>query len=189
MKTWKSVLIVACSVVLSPTLPLRAHCDALDGPVVTEARQALRDGDVQSLLKWVSPEREQEIKGAFAKATAVAEESAAARELAELWFLETLVRVHREGEGAPFTGLKPAGTINPAVQLADRALEDGSVDTLADRVGETVSAHIRARFHEAAERRKSAAESPEAGRAFVESYVNYVHLLESIHRIVQHQHH
>ena len=31
----------------------RAHCDTLDGPVVTTAKAALEKGDVTPLLKWV----------------------------------------------------------------------------------------------------------------------------------------
>ncbi|MHC4687312.1 MAG: DUF6448 family protein [Planctomycetota bacterium] len=87
-----------------------AHCDTMDGPVVKAAKIALEKGDVTPILKWVS-------KGPEAK------------ELADMYFFETLVRLHRAGEGAPYTGLKPAGAdLDPAVVQADKALDRGSVE-------------------------------------------------------------
>jgi hypothetical protein len=165
---------------------LSAHCDAWDGPVVTEARQALQNKEVTPVLKWVSAQQEAEVVAAFERAIAVSAASEAAGELAELWFLETLVRLHRETEGAPYTGLKPAGQIDKAVALADRALEDGSVDALADRIGQGVANQIRMRFEEAAKRKSTASENPEAGRQFVKAYVDYVHFVEVIHNLLQH---
>jgi hypothetical protein len=165
---------------------LNAHCDAWDGPVVTEARQAFKQNEITSVLKWVSAEQEAEIVAAFDRAIAVAAESETAGELAELWFLETLVRLHRETEGAPYTGLKPAGQIDKAVALADRSLEDGSVDALADRIGQAVGNQIRLRFEETAKRKTTASASPEAGRHFIEAYVDYVHFVEVIHGLLQH---
>jgi hypothetical protein len=84
-----------------------AHCDTLDGPVVQTARTALEKGDITPLLKWVRVEDEKEIKDAFEKTLAVRRKGAEAKELADMYFFETLVRIHRAGEGAPYTGLKP----------------------------------------------------------------------------------
>ena len=83
--------------------------DTLDGPVVATARIALEQGDATPVLKWVSSEYEEEVKTVFAHALAVRELSPQAREMADSYFFETLVRIHREGESAPYTGLKPAG--------------------------------------------------------------------------------
>ena len=74
-----------------------AHCDTLDGPVVKEAQLALEKGDVTGLLKWVRKEHEQEIRDAFARSLAVRVKGKEARELADRYFFETLVRVHRAG--------------------------------------------------------------------------------------------
>src|SRR5690606_12446083 len=152
-----------------------AHCDGWDGPVVTEAREAIRAGDVDPILKWVLADREAEIISAFEKAKAAAKEGEAAREIAETWFLETLVRIHREGEGATFTGLKPAGQISRPIQLADQALANGSVESLAAHLGEAVERQILERFAEASKRKLTADENAEEGREFVEAYVNYIH--------------
>ena len=117
----------------------------------------------------------------FDQAQAVRILAPEARELADLHFFETLVRVHRAGEGAPYTGLKPVGTMVPAIAAADRALETGEVDALAERIGAAVAAGVHDRFDEVMRRMPYADESVEAGREFVEAYVDYVHYVESIH--------
>ena len=67
----------------------------------------------------------------FAKTLAVRKLNPEARELADLYFFETLVRIHRAGEGAPYTGLKPAGRdLGPAIPAADKAIETGALEPL-----------------------------------------------------------
>lgn len=173
---------VAMSLTLALALPglARAHCDSLDGPVVGEARIALETNDVTPVLKWVRPEDEAAIRDAFAKAAAVRQLGAEARELADTYFLETLVRIHRAGEGAPFTGLKPAGGIEPVIVKADQALEEGSVNALAAAIAQHTAEGIRERFAQAREASQRAAESVEAGREYIEAYVTYVHYVEGI---------
>lgn len=83
----------------------------------------MEKGDITPLLKWVRPEDEQKIKAAFDKTLAVRVKGPEAKELADVYFFETLVRIHRAGEGAPYTGLKPGAAIDPAVALADKSLE------------------------------------------------------------------
>ena len=159
-----------------------AHCDTLDGPVVAAARVALEKRDVKPVLGWVRKADEAEITSAFKKTLTVRGRSAEARELADTWFFETLVRVHRAGEGAPFTGLKPAGGDIPhAVVAADQALEGKlPVDALAKHVSAQVEDGIQKRFATTMERKKVASTSVEAGREFVEAYVDYVHYVEGI---------
>lgn len=161
-----------------------AHCDTLNGPVIKEAHAALEKGDVTPLLKWVTEEHENEIRNAFSQSLAVRTKGKAARELADRFFFETLVRIHRAGEGAPYTGLKPAEAISPAAAAADKALAAGSVDELSAKIGNAVRDGIRKRFAEAVEKKKRANDSVEAGREFVEAYVEYVHFIEGIHNMV-----
>ena len=53
--------------------------------------------------------------------------------MADLAFFETVVRIHRAGEGAPYTGLKPAGlSVGPVIPLAERSIEEHSVEILAE---------------------------------------------------------
>ena len=50
-----------------------------------------------------------------------------ARDLADEWFFETVVRLHREGEGAPYTGLRPASLdLGPIVPRAEKAIAKGN---------------------------------------------------------------
>ncbi len=160
--------------------PALAHCDTLDGPVVTDARAALGKGDVTPVLKWVKPEAEGEIRAAFAKALKVRKLDPDAAEMADRFFFETLVRVHREGEGAPYTGLKPAGEVPPGIALADKALETGSVEELKRTLSEHLAAGLTERFARAAEAKKRAAQSVSAGREYVEAYVTFIHYAEAL---------
>ena len=108
-----------------------AHCDGMDGPVVKAAQRALEIGNVNLVLIWVQKQDELEVRRAFERTLAVRTLSPEAKELADRYFFETLVRLHRAGEGAPYTGLKPAGRdLGPAIPAADRALEEGSIEPL-----------------------------------------------------------
>src|SRR3990172_5327677 len=114
-----------------------AHCDTLDGPVVSLAKEALQKGDVNIVLPWVAAEKEKEIREAFDLAADDRGQGTKEKELAEGFFLETRVRVRGEGEGAPFTGLKPAGLdLGPAIPAADKALETGQPGPLLKLIDE-----------------------------------------------------
>ncbi len=162
-----------------------AHCDTLDGPVVQTARTALEKGDITPLLKWVQPDDEKEIRAAFQKTLVVRTKGAEAGELADMYFFETLVRIHRAGEGAPYTGLKPGAAVDPAVALADKALESGSVDKLAGVLSNAMSKGIRERFQHASETRKHANDSVAAGREYVKAYVVFTHYVEGLHGMIK----
>jgi len=158
-----------------------AHCDTLGGPVVSDAKAALEKGDVTPVLKWVKKEREEEIEAAFKKALAVRSKGPEAKELADMYFFETLVRLHRAGEGAPYTGLKPAGEVEPPVAAADKAIADGGVDDLAKEIGRAAEKGVRERFEKLVEAKKRKDESVAAGREYVEAYVIFVHYVEGLH--------
>lgn len=196
MKKINQLILVGAGLVAVPflTISASAHCDSYEGPIIPVAQEALRTGEMKPLLKWVDAEHETELKEAFERARSVAKESPAAKDLAELWFLETFVRIHREGEGAPYTGLKPAGSMDPFYKEADAALEKGSVDDVAKTVASEVEKEIQKRFEKAKSLRESAEESPEAGRKFVDAYVEYMHFLEAVHDLLAsgelgHSHH
>ncbi|HEX9049651.1 MAG TPA: DUF6448 family protein [Anaeromyxobacter sp.] len=161
--------------------PARAHCDSLDGPVVQTARKALESGKLNPVLAWVRSQDEAEIEAAFARARAVRKAGGEARDLADAWFFETLVRVHRAGEGAPYTGLKPAGT-DPgvAVRAADAAIEKGSPAEVEKLLAGSVREGLHARFA-AVKGKKRPGEDVAAGRAWVAAYVPFVHWVEGVH--------
>ena len=123
----KRIALVA-AVVLAAPFSARAHCDTLDGPVVSTARTALESGKLAPILAWVRAQDEAEIRAAFQKAVAARKLGPEAKVVADTWFFETVVRVHRAGEGAPFTGLQPAGlALGPAAPAADKALRTGDL--------------------------------------------------------------
>jgi hypothetical protein len=157
-----------------------AHCDTTRGPIIPEAQAALEKGDVTPVLKWVKPEHEAEIKTAFAKAVGVRSKGDDVKALADQYFLETLIRIHRAGEGAPFTGIKD-DPVGPFVAMVDATLDTGSPDDLIGKMSAHMGAIIREKFAKAAEARKDKDKSVEAGRKFVEAYVVYVHYLEGVH--------
>jgi hypothetical protein len=158
------------------------HCDTMDGPVVKDARAALEASDVTGVLKWVPKADEDEICRAFQKTLVVRATGPEAKELADSYFFETLVRLHRVSEGAPYRGIKPAGTPMPVpVAKSDEALNKGNADDLAKRIAAAVEAGIRERFAAAAEARKHKDNSVEAGRKFVAAYVEFVHYVEAVH--------
>lgn len=179
------VSVLLALTILANSQSAYAHCDTLDGPVVKTARVALDKGDITPLLKWVRPSDEKEIRDAFEMTLAVRAKGGKARELADMYFFENLVRIHRAGEGAPYTGLKPGVAIDPAVALADKALEDGLIDKLVNVLTNAMAKGIRERFHHANETQKHANESVESGRKFVESYVIFTHYVEGLHGLIK----
>lgn len=157
------------------------HCDGMDGPVVTLARKALEARNVNLVLPWVRAQDEPEVRAAFDHALAVRELGPKAKHLADLHFFETLVRVHRAGEGAPYTGLKPAGRdLGPAIPAADRALENGSIEKVVTLLSEAIRKGVHEHFHVAAGRKKFDVNDVRAGRSYVEAYVPYIHYVERL---------
>jgi hypothetical protein len=154
--------------------------------VVADARLALERGIITPVLKWVRQEDEGEITAAFTEALKVRRLSPEGRALADRYFFEALVRVHRAGEGAPYTGLKPHGTDpGPAIGAADAALAGGSVDQLVSMLSGHVADGLHSRFDRTLDSRKRAEDSVEAGRAFVAAYVDFMHYVEALHGAVE----
>lgn len=113
--------------------------------MIQTAQNALASGDVNLVLIWVQKVDEAEIKKAFRKTlAAVRKLNSEAKELADLYFFETVLRVHRAGEGAPYTGLQPAGReLGPAIPAADRALQEESVAPVMKLLTETIQHGVR----------------------------------------------
>jgi len=160
-----------------------AHCDTTSGPVIPEAKAALEKGDVTAILKWVKKDNEAEIKAAFMKAVVVRAKGPEAKELADQYFLETLVRLHRAGEGAPYTGIKDE-PVEPIVAMADKALADGSADEMIKKMSGHMAAAINEKFTKVVEAKKNKDKNVESGREFVEAYVIYMHYVEGIHTAI-----
>ena len=159
------------------------HCDSLDGPVVTAARDALARADVDVVLPYVHAEGEAEVRAAFDLAGKARALGGEARQVADRWFFETVVRIHRAGEGAPFTGLKPAGLdVGPVIPAAERALETGSPDELVGLLGGSVRDQVERRLRHATERKDHAGESTAAARVSVEAMLGLQVWAHAVHR-------
>jgi hypothetical protein len=158
-----------------------AHCDHIDGPVVNDARIAIERNDISIVLKWIDEGDEAELKAVFDKTMRVREAGGETQEIADRLFFETLVRLHRASEEAPYTGLKPAGTpVAGYVTLSDRALERGSADELIGHLQEALAHTIAEKFKETHSKRQRLGESVAAGRAYVHDYVDFVHYVKYV---------
>ena len=123
------------------------HCDSKDGPVVKAAALAISEASVDLVLPYVPADGEEEVRKAFDRTMAARACGSAAVDVADEWFFETVVRIHRAGEGAPFTGLQPAGLGHgPVVPVAERAIETGSVDELVELLTSALDAEVRGKF-------------------------------------------
>lgn len=160
-----------------------SHCDWIKGPVVEAAQQALARNDVALVLPWIAPADEREIRDAFSRTMKVRAGGDAARELADRWFFETVVRVHRRAEGEPYEGLrgddyKP----EPGIEHADEALKAGSIDGMQRGMTDAVSKGLRERYNAVVEAKKHASDSVDAGRRYVATYVEWIHYVERLHK-------
>jgi hypothetical protein len=179
----RSTLIGGLSLIAAAlwTTPALAHCDTLDGPVVTAARKALDTGNVDLVLVWVQKDDETDLRSAFQRTRNVRKAGGETKDLADSYFFETLVRIHRAGEGAPYTGLKHAGQIEPPVAAADKAIETGKLQPLAKLVTGRVEKGLHGHFDAVTAKKGYNSADVEAGRAYTHSYVEFVHYAERLY--------
>lgn len=177
-----SVMAVLLGILFYARDEARAHCDTMDGPVVKAAQKALATRNVNLVLIWVQKKDETEIKQRFMQTLDVRRLSRQARELADNYFFETVVRLHRGGEGEPYTGLKPAGTdLGPVIPMADKAFQDGSLDALLKLFTVHARGEIQARFREAITKKSFNENDIEAGREYVKAYITFMHHIEHLY--------
>jgi hypothetical protein len=151
------------------------HCDTRDGPVVTAAKKALDTGNVNLILIWVPEEAEGEVRKAFDRAIRARKAGKDARGVADDWFFETVVRLHRAGEGAPYTGLRPAGLDEgPVVPRAEKAIAKGNPEEAISFILHVVEEDLQQRFKIAMEKARYDVNDVAAGRAYVEAYIGFV---------------
>lgn len=182
-----AVAIVAC-VQLWFAQGASAHCDTLGGPVVTDAKLALTERNVTPALRWVAPPHEAEVREAFDRALRVRKSGGDAALLADQFFFETVVRLHRASEGEPYTGLKPADDVEPVIARADQALVAGTSSELEADLLAHMRKGIQERFTRLLARKARASENLAAGREFVAAYVDFMHYLEGLDRALSGSH-
>ena len=189
----KIKLLAASAIVaalLFGTQGAQAHCDSLDGPVATAAQEALDTGNINLALPYAPATAEAEIKAAFAQSLKVRALGSDAQALADRSFIETTVRLHRAGEGAAYTGLKPAGLDHgPAIQAADRAVADGNLAPVKALLVDELEHGLHARFAHVQETRTAAREPTAAGdvaaaRARVSAELGFVTFVEGLRQAI-----
>jgi len=153
---------------------VHAHCDTAEGPAVKAGRTALATGNINHALAWIPAEGETELREVFEKAVEVRTLGADAAEVADRLFLETMVRIHRMGEGVGFTGIQPTGTeVDPVVTAADEALASGSDGDLLPLVPDERRAELHERFHAALALKDFEVDDVAAGRRYLAAYVSF----------------
>lgn len=180
MKSPKHLLVLSMAALVGTSA--FAHCDGWDGPVVLDAQKALAKGDLNLVLLWVQKGDEAAIREAFARTLEVRKAGGESQRLADQFFFETLVRLHRAGEGASYLGLKPAGRdLGPAIPAGDQALETGDLKPVWKLLSDTAHQRLHNRFDEALKAKAFPSTDLEAGRKFVAAYVSYIHYVEGLY--------
>jgi len=163
-----------------------AHCDRLDGPVATAALDALETGEFEQVAIWVAPGQEAELREVFDRSREVRPLSDEARHLADRHFIETAVRLHREAEGMPFTGLKPSGQpLPPDLEAAEQALETGDVAPLVDLMTRRMEEEIARWLEKARTARENRSAGVAAGREWIDAYVRYITYVHGLYGKIQ----
>lgn len=185
------IAVFAVTLTVVVLLPQRAsaHCDTMDGPTAKDGVTALESADLDHALKWVAPDGEAELREVFERSLAARKLGPEAQEVADRWFLENLVRIHRAGEGAAFTGLQPAGVpVDEKVAAADRSIEQGDLRPLAGLVPAERWPELERRFAKVIEHREYDVHDIDAGRTYIEAYVSFFKFAEGHDNDHEHAH-
>lgn len=177
---------VAVAALLLGMQGAQAHCDSIDGPVAKAAQKALDTGNVNVALPFAPAAAEAELKATFVQSLKVRTLSPEARALADRAFIEATVRLHRAGEGAPYTGLKPAGQdYGPAIPAAERAVATGDLTKVKVLIDREVEHGLHTRIEHVRETQKASIE-PEtsdgvaAARQRASAELGFVTYIESL---------
>ncbi len=161
------------------------HCDAKNGPVAVAAREALKKQDFGSVQIWVGKDQEEELRDKFQQCLSVYRQGGKAKKLAEDYFVETAIRLHRAAEGMPFTGVKPARPLPSDIAAAEKALQVGDAKVITDLLTEELVTQTQKWFDNAIKAKEHKDESVEAGREWVDAYVKYVIYVHGLHQKIK----
>jgi hypothetical protein len=160
----------------------------MDGPVVNAAEMALEMENVNYVLPYIKKEDETELKYAFEKALSVRELSEDAAELADYYFFETSVRLHRKGEGKPYEGIKPAGlSWGPVIKRAETAIEEEDFTDFLEFMQATLEDELRERFDDLIEKKDYELNDVESAREYVESMLEFVLYSNYVYKFITKQ--
>ncbi|WP_051205364.1 DUF6448 family protein [Salinimicrobium xinjiangense] len=164
---------------------LLAHCDRENGPVAIAAKEALKTENIDRILIWVGEEEEQELREKFQQSLQVFKEGGGAAELAEKYFMETAVRLHRAAEGMPFEGLKPASPNPPDIEAAEKALETGNFEPVKNLLCSALEEESSKWFEKARTSAENKEKSVAEGREWVNNYVKYIVYIHKLYQAIQ----
>jgi len=187
MKSLKSFFVLSLIALFSlmGTQQASAHCDSFDGPALIDAAKALETNNVELIKKWILAEDEAVVVPLFHKTYSLKDGDAEVYEIVKTHFYETFVRLHREMEGATFTGLKPAGTTAHITVMSDKALENGNFEGLLAALNKHVNGQLTEKYEKTAALYRVKDRSVKDGRAYVAAYVDYTHAVEAVHDILE----
>ncbi len=165
------------------TNTVSAHCDTMKVPVVKASQKALETGNINYLLIWVQAKDEQEIKNVFEKVLNVRKLNDEAKEIADMYFFETVVGVHRMGEGEPYTRFEPAG-YHPeeGIEAADVAIEKNSLSEVLAHIPKVKQKDVKNLFTDLQSKINYDVNDLTAGRNYMTAYVQFIHYVESLFR-------
>lgn len=167
------------------TFNSEAHCDRVNGPVAEAAKQALETGDISHALIWVGEQQEDELKSKFQQSLQAYQQGDSSKKLALQYFMETTVRLHREAEGMPYTGLKPAQPSLKDIQTAEKSLESGNLSPTTELLTEAIQKKTEVLFQNAIKAKENKHQSVEAGREWVDAYVRYIVYVHKLYQKIQ----
>lgn len=163
-----------------------AHCDAENGPVAEDARKALKTDDFSKVAIWVGEDQNAELKKLFKDALKVYKMGGEAKELAENYFIESSIRLHRAAEGMPYTGVKPAQPLPEDIKLAEKTLKTGNIKPLVEFLNSEIETESKKWFQKAYDSKEAyKGESVAKGREWVDAYVKYVIYVHNLYKTIK----
>ena len=186
-KKVKLSALIALFFLMGLSLPqqARAHCDRVNGPVAVDAQKALETGDVSHALIWVTEKQSEQLRSAFERTKEVYAKGGESKKLAERYFMETTVRLHRKAEGMPYTGLKPAQPNPEDIAFAEEALKSGEVQPVTKLLADEIKDKVIELHQEAISANNDKGKSIAEGREAVDAYVRYIVYVHSLYETIQ----
>ena len=184
MKILSTTILILAVAALFPNIS-QAHCDRVNGPVAKAARKALKNKNFETVQIWVSEEQEKELLQSYNRALDVYQQDGKAGKLAERYFIENAVRLHRVAEGMPYTGVKPAQSLPEDLKLAEKALESGNADKVIALLRNELAKRVQKYHKKAVTTAQKKNKNVEAGRQWVDAYVKYIIYVHGLYQKIQ----
>ncbi|MFX1470697.1 MAG: DUF6448 family protein [Promethearchaeota archaeon] len=157
----------------------------MDGPVVMAAKNALSQKNINLILPWVPEEAEEELEVMFKRTLTIREKGEESAELADHWFFENTVRLHRMGEGKGFTGLKPAGLDwGPIVPKADKAIENEDPNEVIDFIKKTIEDKLREKFQKIIDQKNYDKNDVKKARKYVHAMLDFTLFSNHLYKFI-----